>query len=104
MLSHVLRFRLFHLQLDHGQDLEWLSEMRQVSVMFINMKLPDGVEDAARALQKAFEVIYDATIKMQGSVEFPFIVSATNFFKSICDASIFANEESRKGTEICMHS
>lgn len=40
--------------------------MRQVSVLFINMKLPDGGDAAARALQKAFEVIYEATLKYQG--------------------------------------
>ena len=28
-------------KLDHGQNCDWLSEMRQVSVLFINMMLPD---------------------------------------------------------------
>ncbi len=30
------------------------------------MKLPDGSEDAAQALQKAFEIIYEAMLKFKG--------------------------------------
>eukprot|EP00794_Sanderia_malayensis_P020042 gene20042-22009_t len=55
-------------KLDNGQDLEWLSEMRQVSVLFINMRLPVGSDDAAFALQKAFEVIYEAVLKFKGNL------------------------------------
>jgi len=55
-------------KLDHGQGLEWLSEMRQVSVLFINMKLPDPPKEASNALQKAFEIVYEACIKYKGNL------------------------------------
>ena len=37
-----------------------------MSVLFINMKLPDGKEEAAQGLQKAFEIIYEAASKFKG--------------------------------------
>lgn len=55
-------------KIDNGQDLNWLSEMRRVSVLFINMKLPDEPNEASDALQKAFEVISDACVKFKGNV------------------------------------
>ena len=58
----------FVFQLDHGQDLEWLSEMRQVSVLFINMSLPDIPMEAATALQKAFEIIFESCTKYKGTL------------------------------------
>ena len=67
-LRHVtLILIVFILQLDHGQDLEWLSEMRQVSVLFINMGLPDIPMEAATALQKAFEIISESCTKYKGT-------------------------------------
>uniref|UniRef100_A0A7M5XBN8 Guanylate cyclase domain-containing protein n=2 Tax=Clytia hemisphaerica TaxID=252671 RepID=A0A7M5XBN8_9CNID len=55
-------------KLDNGQNLDWLSEMRQVSVLFINMKLPEPAHDASKALQKAFEVVNEACSKFQGNL------------------------------------
>ena len=40
--------------------------MRDVSVLFINMKLPGGTDDPARALQRAYEIIHEETLKYQG--------------------------------------
>ncbi|XP_057290575.1 adenylate cyclase type 10-like isoform X2 [Hydractinia symbiolongicarpus] len=55
-------------KLDHGQDLEWLSEMRQVSVLFINMQLPTTPTEGSKVLQKAFEVVYDACTRYKGNL------------------------------------
>ncbi|XP_078349307.1 adenylate cyclase type 10-like isoform X2 [Oculina patagonica] len=55
-------------KIDHGQDLEWLSEMRQVSVLFINMVLPIKGNSHSWALQKAFEVIYECTRRLRGNL------------------------------------
>lgn len=40
--------------------------MRQVSVLFINMTLPDDVFESAEAIQKAYEVIYETVRKLKG--------------------------------------
>ena len=56
-------------QIDHGQDLEWLSEMRQVSVLFINMVLPRKGQAASDALQKAFEVIHEYAKRLRGTAD-----------------------------------
>ena len=50
--------------------------MRQVSVLFINMKLPDLAGEASEALQKAFEVVHEACTKYKGT--FPTQISPTN--------------------------
>ncbi|EDO31218.1 predicted protein, partial [Nematostella vectensis] len=55
-------------KIDHGQDLEWLSEMRQVSVLFINMVLPKKGDQSAWAQQKAFEIIYDNVKRLRGNL------------------------------------
>lgn len=55
-------------KLDHGQNLDWLSEMRQVSVLFINMQLPDFADEASMALQKSFEVVYGGCEKFSGTL------------------------------------
>ena len=43
--------------------------MRQVSVLFVNMALPHNVCDAALAVQKAYEVIYDTVRRLKGLVD-----------------------------------
>ena len=40
--------------------------MRQVSVLFVNMALPQNVYDAAQAVQKAYEVIYETVRRLKG--------------------------------------
>ncbi|XP_067031685.1 LOW QUALITY PROTEIN: adenylate cyclase type 10-like [Acropora muricata] len=55
-------------KIDHGQDLDWLSEMRQVSVLFINMVLPTKGNSNSLALQKAFEVIYECSKRLRGNL------------------------------------
>ena len=58
------------MKLDNGQNLDWLSEMREVSVLFINMKLPDPAFAASEALQKAFEVVHESCTKFRGKIDF----------------------------------
>lgn len=46
-------------QLDDGQPLEYLSEMRQVTILFINLVLEDCTKyEATVTLQKTFNVIF----------------------------------------------
>lgn len=58
------------LQIDNGHDLQWLSEMRQVSVLFINMVLPKRGDLSSWALQTAFEVIYHNVKTLGGKKSF----------------------------------
>lgn len=44
--------------------------MREVSVLFINMKLPDPAYAASEALQKAFEVVHESCTKFGGKFDF----------------------------------
>ena len=37
-----------------------------MSVLFVNMSLPHNVYDAAQAVQKAYEVIYDTVRRLKG--------------------------------------
>jgi adenylate cyclase 10 len=53
--------------IDDFQPLEYLSEMRQVSIVFINLVL-DEDEDETRLLQKIFEVIHTQTKAMHGKL------------------------------------
>ena len=42
--------------------------MRQVSVLFVNLSLPHNVYDAAEAVQKAYEVIYETVRRLKGNL------------------------------------
>ena len=58
------------LQIDHGHEVSWLSELRQVSVLFINLD-PGQQTDAAgtlKLLQSSFDVIYPSLSKYDGKV------------------------------------
>jgi hypothetical protein len=44
--------------------------MRQVSVLFVNMSLPHNVYEAAQAVQKAYEVIYETVRRLKGKCMF----------------------------------
>jgi len=57
---------ILFLKIDHGHDLQWLSEMRQVSVLFINMVLPKRGDLSSWALQKAFEIIHQNVKNLGG--------------------------------------
>lgn len=41
--------------------------MRQVSVLFVNMSLPNNVNEAAKTVQKAYDVIYDTVCRFKGN-------------------------------------
>ncbi|KAL3874935.1 hypothetical protein ACJMK2_037887, partial [Sinanodonta woodiana] len=53
------------LQLDDGQPLQYLSEMRQVSIVFMNMVLVEG-QDVTELLQRVFEIVYSHVTSMHG--------------------------------------
>ncbi|XP_052249078.1 adenylate cyclase type 10-like [Dreissena polymorpha] len=61
ILSPVLK------KLDDNQPLEYLSEMRQVSIVFMNLVLSEGI-DTASTLQTIFELVYSRTKAMNGSL------------------------------------
>ena len=53
------------LKLDDDQPLSYLSEMRQTSIVFMNLVL-DESQDAEALLQSIFELVYSLTKSMQG--------------------------------------
>ncbi|KAK3591572.1 hypothetical protein CHS0354_041619 [Potamilus streckersoni] len=52
-------------KLDDGQPLQYLSEMRQVSIVFMNLVLNEG-QDVTKLLQRIFEIVYSNVTSMQG--------------------------------------
>ena len=57
------------LQIDDDLPLEYLSEMRQVSVVFINLIFASGADiDESDSLQEAFNIIYDSMLAFEGIV------------------------------------
>lgn len=58
---------LCSVQIDDGLHLEYLSEMRQVSVLFINLLFINGEDiDDVGSLQAAFQTIYRDLRKFEG--------------------------------------
>ena len=55
-------------QLEDRQPLEYLSEMRQVTIVFINLLLVESLSkiELCGILQKAFDAIYTQVKRMQG--------------------------------------
>lgn len=80
-------------QIDHGQDLEWLSEMRQVSVLFINMVLPKKGHTAPWALQKAFEVIYENVRRLRGKLSLVFRNAVSSSIVEVVTGRIFIPQD-----------
>ena len=66
--SHIAAQIGMHFQLDDDQPLEYLSEMRQVSIVFMNLVL-DERTDSTNLLQKIFELVYTQTKSMHGKFE-----------------------------------
>ena len=56
------------LQIDHGQDVSWLSELREVSVLFINLDPGKKTQpcETQSLLQQSFDAIYPALTKFDG--------------------------------------
>ena len=59
---------VFFLKIDHGQDVSWLSELREVSVLFINLDPGKkiGPYEKQSLLQQSFDVIYPVLSKFDG--------------------------------------
>ena len=57
-------------QIDHGQDVSWLSELREVSVLFINLDpgKETGPHEKQSLLQQSFDVVYPALTKFDGMI------------------------------------
>ncbi len=59
-----------YVQIDHGHEVSWLSELREVSVLFINLDPGEGTDMAAAGkqylLQMSYEAIYPALAKYNG--------------------------------------
>ena len=55
-------------KIDHGQDVSWLSELREVSVLFINLDpgKRTGPYEKQSLLQRSFDVVYPALTKFDG--------------------------------------
>lgn len=84
------------IQVDHGYDVNWLSELRQVSVLFINLD-PDYKEDELeekeeeeedeelqsgrdeKLLQTSFEAIYPVLVKYDGKLIKEYILHKNMF-------------------------
>lgn len=56
------------MQIDHGHEVAFLSELRMVSVLFINLELgvKDDNEKKLNALQDVFDAIYMSVVKYEG--------------------------------------
>ena len=59
---------LFFKKIDHGQDVSWLSELREVSVLFINLDPGKkiGPYEKQSLLQQSFDVICPVLSKFDG--------------------------------------
>ena len=74
------------LQIDHGQDVSWLSELREVSVLFINLDpgKETGPHEKQSLLQQSFDVVYPALTKFDGDFdEYNLINLLVKFFITI---------------------
>jgi len=68
MLDDNIIIKLVFPQVEHGQELSWLSELRKVCVLFINLdpgKPLDPVE-TLNLLQTSFDAIYPCLKKFEG--------------------------------------
>jgi hypothetical protein len=81
------------LQIDDFQPLEYLSEMRQVSIVFINLVL-DEDEDETQLLQKIFEVIHTQTKAMHGKLYIVFKILNLSLY--LMSANLWQSLELRK--------
>lgn len=59
---------LYTLQLDDGQPLEYLSEMRQISVIFMNLSLEESA-NICSLMQSLFEKVYKHVQSLEGQSE-----------------------------------
>ena len=57
-------------QIDHGHEVAWLSELRMMSVVFINLELKINHEGKKKLtlLQSIFEAVYISVVKYEGQL------------------------------------
>ncbi|KAL4238402.1 Adenylate cyclase type 10 [Mactra antiquata] len=74
-LDIALRLYILHpvlKKLDDNQPLEYLSEMRQVSILFMNLVLDESA-NTEMLLQEIFEIVYSRTKAMHGAMNKVFL-------------------------------
>ena len=58
---------VYYIQIEDHQPLEYLSEMRQVTIVFINLVIQECTNmELALVLQHAFDIIYTSCKRTQG--------------------------------------
>ncbi|XP_038075913.1 adenylate cyclase type 10-like [Patiria miniata] len=81
-------------KIDDGLPLEYLSEMRQVSVVFINLVVTSSDHDSERRnLHKAFNVVYDDMKEYQGCVNKVFMFDKGCTFLAIFGLPGYKHED-----------
>ena len=55
-------------KIDHGHEVNWLSELREVSVLFINLEPGEQLNASGtlNLLQSSFDVVYPSLTKYDG--------------------------------------
>ena len=59
---------LHPVKIDHGHEVNWLSELREVSVLFINLEPGERLNASGtlNLLQSSFDVVYPSLAKYDG--------------------------------------
>lgn len=59
-------------KIDHGHEVNWLSELREVSVLFINLEPGERLNASGtlKLLQSSFDVVYPSLSKYDGKGSF----------------------------------
>ncbi|XP_063957938.1 adenylate cyclase type 10-like [Lytechinus pictus] len=81
-------------KIDDDMPLEYLSEMRQVSVVFINLIFKSGADiDESDSLQDAFNVIYDSMLAFEGCLNKVFMFDKGCTFLAIFGLPGYKHED-----------
>ena len=66
--SYVIYCALHPSKIDHGHEVNWLSELREVSVLFINLEPGEQLNASGtlNLLQSSFDVVYPSLTKYDG--------------------------------------
>nr|XP_022331897.1 adenylate cyclase type 10-like [Crassostrea virginica] len=104
-LDESLRLYILHpvlKKLDDNQPLEYLSEMRNVTVVFMNLVLEEG-RDITQLLQEVFEVVYSQSKVMHGCLNKVFFFDKGCTFLLIFGLPGYKHERDCAHALICSH-
>ena len=61
------------LKIEHGHKVSWLSELREVSVLFINLEPAKqlNASDTLKLLQSSFDIVYPSLANYDGEFSLP---------------------------------